>query len=60
MHKLGVVATLLGLALVIVGLLVGFVELFMHRDSALFWLTLVPFGFVGLFVGITMTQLSKR
>ncbi len=60
MHKLGVITTWLGLILTVAGLLVGFFKLFGHHDSALFWLSLVPFGFIGLLLGVTMTQLSRR
>ena len=60
MHKLGVISTVTGLALVIVGLIVGFWKMFGHSDSALFWLSLIPFGFLGLLLGITLTLISKR
>ena len=60
MHKLGVISTVTGLALVIVGLIVGFWKMFGHSDSALFWLSLIPFGFLGLLLGITLTLTSKR
>ena len=60
MHKLGVFTTTSGLILVIVGLAVGFWELFGHSDTALYWLSLIPFGFLGLLLGITLTLTSKR
>ena len=60
MHKLGVISTVTGLVLVIVGLIVGFWKLFGHSDSALFWLSLIPFGFLGLLLGITLTLISRR
>jgi hypothetical protein len=60
MHKLGVITTWLGLILAVVGLLAGFVELFAHQESALVWLSLVPCGFVGLFVGVSLTQLTSH
>ena len=60
MHKLGVIFTVSGLILVIVGLAVGFWKLFGHSDTALFWLSLIPFGFLGLLLGITLTLISKR
>ena len=60
MHKLDVFTTTTGLILVIVGLAVGFWKLFGHSDTALFWLSLIPFGFLGLLLGITLTLISKR
>ncbi len=60
MHKLGVIFTVSGLILVIVGLTVGFWKMFGHSDTALFWLSLIPFGFLGLLLGITLTLTSKR
>ena len=60
MHKLGVISIVAGLVLVIVGLAVGFWELFGHSETALAWLSLIPFGFLGLLLGITLTLLSKR
>jgi hypothetical protein len=60
MHKLGVFTTTSGLILVIVGLAVGFWKMFGHSDTALFWLSLIPFGFLGLLLGITLTLTSKR
>jgi hypothetical protein len=60
MHKLGVFITTSGLILVIVGLAVGFWKMFGHSDTALFWLSLIPFGFLGLLLGITLTLTSKR
>ena len=60
MHKLGVISTVTGLILVIVGLIVGFWKMFAHSDSALFWLSLIPFGFLGLLLGITLTLISRR
>ncbi len=60
MHKLGVFTTTTGLILVIVGLAVGFWKMFGHSDTALFWLSLIPFGFLGLLLGITLTLTSRR
>ena len=60
MHKLGVIFTVSGFILVIVGLAVGFWKMFGHGDTALFWLSLIPFGFLGLLLGVTLTLLSKR
>ncbi|OJZ12378.1 MAG: hypothetical protein BGP20_11600 [Thiobacillus sp. 63-78] len=60
MHRLGVFTTLLGLILSIVGLIVGFWEMLHGNDNAQYWLSLVPLGFVGLFVGVTLTQLYNK
>ncbi len=60
MHKLGVITTLLGLILSIVGLAVGFWEMLHGSEDAQFWLSLIPLGFVALFVGVTLTQLYNR
>jgi len=60
MHKLGVITTLLGLALSIVGLVAGFWKMLNGSENAEFWISLVPLGFVGLLLGVTLTQLSKK
>jgi hypothetical protein len=60
MHKLGVITTLLGLILSVVGLGVGFWEMLRHSGNAQTWLSLVPLGFVGLMLGVVLTQLSNR
>ncbi|MDQ1315176.1 MAG: hypothetical protein QG662_1285 [Pseudomonadota bacterium] len=60
MHKLGVITTLLGLILSVVGLIVGFWKMLNGSENAEIWLALVPFGFVGLLLGVTMTQLSNK
>ncbi len=60
MHRLGVITTLLGLILSVVGLIAGFWKMLQGSENAEFWLALVPLGFVGLLLGVTLTQLSKR
>ncbi len=60
MHKLGVITTLMGLILSVVGLVVGFWKMLHGSENAEFWISLIPFGFVGLFLGVTMTQLSSK
>ncbi|MDP1646307.1 MAG: hypothetical protein Q8L71_12560 [Thiobacillus sp.] len=60
MHKLGVITTLLGLILSVVGLVVGFWKMLNGSASAEVWISLVPLGFVGLLLGVTLTQLSNR
>ncbi|HEY9100397.1 MAG TPA: hypothetical protein VIN38_16140 [Thiobacillus sp.] len=60
MHKLGVITTLLGLILSIVGLVVGFWKMLNGSENAEVWISLIPLGFVGLFIGVTLTQLSNK
>jgi len=61
MHRLGVITTLLGLILSVVGLIVGFWKMLNGSGHAeIIWLGLVPLGFVGLLLGVTLTQLSKK
>ena len=60
MHKLGVITTLLGLILSVVGIIVGFWKMLNGGDNAEVWLGLVPLGFVGLMLGVVLTQLSNR
>ena len=59
MHKLGVVSVLLGLVFSIVGLVTGF-SLAIGRGTGEEWFSLVPFGFVLLLLGVTLTQLGKK
>jgi len=60
MHRLGVITTLLGLILSVAGLVVGFWKMLNGSGHAEIWLGLVPLGFVGLLLGVTLTQLSKK
>jgi hypothetical protein len=60
MHKLGVTTTWLGLILSIVGLVIGFWKMLHGSESAEVWISLVPLGFVGLLLGVTLTQLSSK
>jgi hypothetical protein len=60
MHKLGIITTLLGLILSVVGLIVGFWKMLNGSENAEVWLALVPLGFVGLLLGVTLTQLSSK
>ena len=60
MHKLGVTTTWLGLILSIVGLVVGFWKMLHGSESAEVWISLVPLGFVGLLLGVALTQLSNK
>ena len=60
MHRLGVITTLLGLILSAVGLIVGFWKMLNGSENAEVWISLVPLGFVGLLLGVTLTQLSNK
>ncbi|MEQ1663347.1 MAG: hypothetical protein ABL877_11705 [Thiobacillus sp.] len=60
MHRLGVITTLLGLILSAVGLVIGFWKMLGESESAEIWISLVPAGFVGLLLGVTLTQLSDK
>ena len=60
MHKLGVITTLLALMLSVVGLIVGFWKMVNGSEDAIVWLSLVPLGFVGLLLGVTLTQLFNK
>ncbi len=60
MHKLGVITTLLGLILSLIGLIVGFWKMLNGSENAEVWISLVPLGFVGLLLGVTLTQLSRK
>ena len=59
MHKLGVITTMLALILSVVGLIVGFWKMVNGSEDATVWISLVPLGFVGLLLGVTLTQLSR-
>jgi len=60
MHKLGVITTLLGLILSVVGLIVGFWKMLNGSENAEVWISLVPSGFVGMLLGVTLTKLSNK
>jgi hypothetical protein len=60
MHKLGVFTTLLGLILSVIGLIVGFWKMLNGSENAEVWISLVPLGFVGLLLGVTLTQISRK
>ena len=59
MHKLGVITTMLALILSVVGLIVGFWKMANGSEDAIVWISLVPLGFVGLLLGVTLTQMSR-
>ena len=60
MHRLGVITTLAALILSVVGLVVGFWKMLNGSENAEIWISLVPLGFVGLLLGVTLTQLSDK
>ena len=60
MHRLGVITTWLGLILSIVGLIVGFWKMLNGGEQAEVWMALVPLGFVGLLLGVTLTQIFRK
>ncbi len=60
MHTLGIITTLLGLILSVLGLIVGFWKMLNGSSHAEVWLGLVPLGFVGLLLGVTLTQLFRK
>jgi hypothetical protein len=60
MHTLGVITTWLGLILSIAGLAVGFWKMANGGENAEMWISLVPLGFVGLLLGVTLTQMSRK
>ena len=60
MHRLGVFTTVMGLILSVVGVIVGFSKMLNGAADAHFWLSLVPLGFVGLLLGVTLTQFSNK
>jgi hypothetical protein len=60
MHTLGVITTLLALILSVVGLTVGFWKMINGGENAEIWISLVPLGFVGLLLGVTLTQLFGK
>ena len=49
----------IGIALIVVGVLVGFTVMFTQRDnSAIGWLGLIPVGFVSVLTGLVGILLS--
>ena len=60
MHRVGKITVYSGIALVIIGMIVGFSAMFMDADNlAKVFIGLVPFGFVLLLTGTVATQLSQ-
>ncbi len=48
-----------GIALIVVGMLVGFTVMFVNRDNtAIGWLGLIPIGFISVLTGLVGILLS--
>jgi len=59
MHQVGRVTIYIGIALTVIGMIIGFTAMFMDADNlAKVFIGLVPIGFVLLLTGTVMTQLS--
>ena len=59
MHQVGRVTIYIGIALTVIGMIVGFTAMFMDSDNlAKVFIGLVPIGFVLLLAGTVATQLS--
>lgn len=43
----------------IFGLIFGFIDLIKEGEASI-WIAIIPAGFAGMLVGITMTQFSKK
>ena len=60
MNTAGRVAVIVGIALIVAGLVIGFGAMFMGEDQqAVDWLALVPLGFVVMLAGTVSSQLTK-
>ena len=59
MHKVGVIMIWVGLLMSIFGLIFGFIDLIKEGEASI-WIAIIPAGFAGMLVGITMTQFSKK
>jgi len=59
MHQVGRVTIYIGIALTVIGMIVGFTAMYMDSDNlAKVFIGLVPIGFVLLLTGTVATQLS--
>ncbi len=60
MHRVGELAVYLGVLLVAIGLVAGFLALFRDAEGlAVNLLILVPLGFAALLTGVVITQLHR-
>jgi uncharacterized membrane protein len=60
MHAAGKIAIYIGIAMTLLGLVIGFSAMLMDADNrAVNWLGIIPLGFVVLLAGTVATQLSR-
>ena len=61
MLKLGRLAVFAGIALIVVGMVIGFTLLYKGEENATIWLgTIIPVGFVVLLTGTVTSLLSHN
>ena len=61
MLKLGRFAVFAGIALIVVGMVIGFTLLYKEEENAIIWLgTIIPVGFVVLLTGTVTSLLSHN
>ena len=61
MLKLGRFAVFAGIALIVVGMVIGFTLLYNGEENAIIWLgTIIPVGFVVLLTGTVTSLLSHN
>ena len=61
MLKLGRFAVFAGIALIVVGMVIGFTLLYQEEENAIIWLgTIIPVGFVVLLTGTVTSLLSHN
>jgi len=61
MLKLGKFAVYAGIALIVVGMVIGFTLLYKEEENAIIWLgTIIPVGFVVLLTGTVTSLLSHN
>ena len=61
MLKLGRLAVFAGIALIVVGMVIGFTLLYQEEENAIIWLgTIIPVGFVVLLTGTVTSLLTHN
>ena len=61
MHKLGKFAVFAGIALIVIGMVIGFTLLYKEEENAIIWLgTIIPVGFIVLLTGTVTLLLSHN
>ena len=61
MHKAGKLAVIAGIALIVLGMVIGFTLLFKEEENAIIWLgTIIPVGFIVLLTGTVTSLLSHN